>query len=59
MQELYDWVQQRDFYISKEWIKCLLEKEKQQIAQAFDFGYDREDMSGEEYYKNTYKTVSK
>ncbi len=35
------------------------EKEKQQIAQAFDFGYDRDDMSGEEYFKHTYGTVSK
>jgi hypothetical protein len=38
-----------------EWLK----KEKQQIEQAFDFGYDRDDMSGEEYFNNTYKTVSK
>lgn len=35
------------------------EKEKKQISQAFDFGYDRDDMSGDEYYSNTYKNVSK
>lgn len=35
------------------------EKEKQQISQAFDFGYDRDDMTGDEYYNNMCKTVSK
>jgi hypothetical protein len=35
------------------------EKEKQQIAQAFDFGYDRDDMSGEDYFNDIYKNISK
>ena len=35
------------------------EKEKLQIAQAFDFGYDRDDMSGEDYFNDIYKTFSK
>lgn len=42
MQELYDWVEQRDFYISKEWLNSLLEKEKQQIIDAFEDGREIE-----------------
>ena len=56
MQELYDWVEQRDFYISKEWLKVLLEKEKEQIIQAWivsDNPLQR--MEAEKYYNITYK----
>jgi hypothetical protein len=56
MQELYDWVEQRDFYISKECLKVLLEKEKEQIIQAWivsDNPLQR--MEAEKYYNITYK----
>lgn len=56
MQELYDWVEQRDFYISKEWLKVLLEKEKEQIIEAWivsDNPLQR--MEAEKYYNITYK----
>lgn len=71
MQELYDWVEQRDFYISKEWLNSLLEKEKQQIIEAYDEGREIEYQyhincdpvnysdvrTSEQYYNNTFKTV--
>lgn len=28
MQELVEWVERRDFYLSKKWLNALLEKEK-------------------------------
>lgn len=62
MQELYDWVEKRDFYISKEWLKVLLEKEKQQIIEAQSYAICNADMTNnkgyfdcEKYYNETYK----
>lgn len=63
MQELYDWVEQRDFYISKEWLKVLLQKEKEQIIDAYGqprVYYDDEfkqmdEINGEQYYNLTFK----
>jgi hypothetical protein len=59
MQELYDWVEQRDFYISKEWLKVLLEKEKQQIINAHGVQMkgvnNHKCITGEQYYKETFK----
>ena len=57
MQELYDWVEQRDFYISKEWLKVLLEKEKQQIINAHGIQMkgvnNHKCITGEQYYNET------
>ncbi len=57
MQELYDWVEQRDFYISKEWLKVLLEKEKQQIKDAWMDGMEGilHEIAAEKYYNETFK----
>lgn len=69
MQELYDWVEARDFYISKEWLTKLIEKEKQQIIDAFEDGREIEYQyhvncdpvhyenvkTPEQYYNQTFK----
>jgi hypothetical protein len=55
--EKIDKMESNNISIIKIWANELLEKEKQQIEEAFDFGYDRDDMSGEEYFNNTYKNI--
>jgi hypothetical protein len=60
MQELYDWVEQRDFYISKEWLKVLLQKEKQHIINAYEQAmetdiYNTPLKTGKQYYNETFK----
>jgi len=39
MQRLIDWSEERDMYLSKEWLSQLLELEKKQIINAFNQGF--------------------
>lgn len=66
MQELLDWLQDptitsnQDKYNCIEKVKELLQKEKQQIIDAYDEGYsdgmyENEYDKGEQYYEETYK----
>lgn len=61
MMELYEWyieMNRQDYHIHK-WIRELMEKEKQQIIDAFNEGDNDNGVIGlaERYYKYTYEEV--
>ena len=61
MQELIEWIESNEIVYNKELIlklKELLEKEKEQIKDAYRFPNTLVDMSSEDYYNQTYNQKS-
>jgi hypothetical protein len=57
--ELVDFIEQRDIPISKDWLKILLEKEKQHIIDACNIGIHHGGKlisTGEQYFNQTFNT---
>ena len=56
MKQLINWIEERDMPLNKDYLIKLLTIEKQQIIDAYEKGDKYKfEISGEEYYNQTYK----
>ena len=56
MQQLINWIEERDMVLNREWLYTLLAIEKQQIIETYDKGEFNQGCNGdaEQYYNETY-----
>ncbi len=58
MQQLINWIEERDMVLNRVWLYTLLAIEKQQIIDAYAQGFiesEQIDKGAEQYYNQTFK----
>jgi hypothetical protein len=59
MQQLINWIEERDMVLNRVWLYTLLAIEKEQIEDAYQQGYNNayfnNHLSKEQYYNETFK----